>query len=241
MNSAAAAWRLQIHETLPSTSDLCRERAQAGEPAGLAVMARMQTQGRGSRGRSWVGEPGNLFLSVLLRPKGPARDAGLWALLAGVAVADCVPAPVALKWPNDVMLDGAKLGGILIDSATDAGGGIDWLVIGIGLNIARMPQIPGRRVAALDGGLRPEHLTAAILERLSHWQAIRERSGWFVVREAWLSCATPPGSLMTLRLQEREIAGAFAGLGEDGSLLLSIEGRVSAFATGEVWREKPPC
>lgn len=241
MRSEAVSWRLQIHDTLASTSELCRARAMAGEKAGLAVLARMQTAGRGSRGRAWVGEAGNLFLSVLLRPRDPAQEAGLWALLAGVATADALPGPVTLKWPNDLMRGGAKLGGILIDSATDAQGRIDWLVIGIGVNLARAPEIAGRDVADLRAAVSPEVCAAELLDRLTLWQERRVQEGWPAIRAAWLARAMPLGSLMSLKLAEREIEGIFAGLAEDGSLLLETGGAVRRFATGEIWRETAPC
>jgi BirA family biotin operon repressor/biotin-[acetyl-CoA-carboxylase] ligase len=241
VRSEAVIWRLQIHDTLPSTSEFCRSRAMAGEKAGLAVLARMQTEGRGSRGRAWVGAPGNLFLSVLLRPHAPAREAGLWALLAGVAVADALPGPVTLKWPNDLLRQGAKLGGILIDSATDAEGRMDWLVIGIGVNLAHAPDIAGRDVADLRAAISPEACAADLLDRLTLWQDRRHAEGWSAIRTAWLARATKLGSRMSLKLAEREIEGRFAGLAEDGSLMLETDGGLHSFATGEIWRETAPC
>jgi BirA family transcriptional regulator, biotin operon repressor / biotin---[acetyl-CoA-carboxylase] ligase len=125
-------WRLRVHEVLPSTSDLCRSLAADGEPAGLAVLARRQTRGRGSRGRDWESPPGNLFLSVLLRPAGRARDAAQWSLLAGVALGEAFAAylpdasMLRLKWPNDVLVGGKKIAGILVDSSADAAGMVGW-------------------------------------------------------------------------------------------------------------------
>ena len=237
------AWRLQIHETLPSTSDRCRALAAAGEPDGLAVLARRQTQGRGSRGRGWESANGNLFLSVLLRPSERARDAAQWSLLAGVALgealADHMPdaSALRLKWPNDVLLHGRKLAGILVDSSADAGGMVEWLVIGMGVNLAVAPNVPGRPVACLADVTdppSPEDFSAALLARLDHWRDIRLSEGFPAIRAAWLARAPAPGSTVMLRLGERMLGGGFAGLGEDGSLLLAHDGGVHAFATGEV-------
>jgi BirA family transcriptional regulator, biotin operon repressor / biotin---[acetyl-CoA-carboxylase] ligase len=236
-------WRLRVHEVLPSTSDLCRRLAEVGEPEGFAALARRQTQGRGSRGRDWQSPVGNLFLSVLLRPREPARDAGQWSLLAGVAVAealaDYLPDPLALrlKWPNDVLLNGKKLGGVLVESDADALGGLAWVVIGIGVNLAVAPEVPGRAVACLADVVpppSPEAFAEALLARLGHWRTMRAVEGFAPVRAAWLARAPAEGSAVTLRLGNALLAGGFAGLGEDGSLRLATEAGLRSFAAGEV-------
>jgi len=199
-------------------------------------MARTQTAGRGSRGRGWVSPPGNLFLSLLLRPTTPPREAGLWALLAGVAVADALAEfTVALKWPNDILRDGAKLGGILVESQLSTGAALDFLVIGIGLNLGSAPDLADRSVASLDGRITPEQLAPRLLDRINHWRQVRMLEDWRPIREAWLSHALPVGTAMTLRRGELLVGGDFAGLAEDGSLLLQTGGRVHAFSTGEIW------
>jgi BirA family biotin operon repressor/biotin-[acetyl-CoA-carboxylase] ligase len=238
-----SGWRLQIHEVLPSTSDLCRSLAAADEPEGLAVLARRQTQGRGSRGRDWQSPSGNLFLSVLLRPRERARDAAQWSLLAGVALAEVLAehlrgaATPRLKWPNDVLLDGRKLAGILVDSSADGAGDVEWLVIGIGVNLAVAPNVMGREVACVAEFVPPppsERFAEGLLARLGHWRNLRREQGFAPVRAAWLAHAPAPGSAITLRQGEKMLGGGFVGLGADGSLLLATDGRVRAFATGEV-------
>jgi BirA family biotin operon repressor/biotin-[acetyl-CoA-carboxylase] ligase len=236
-------WRLQIHETIVSTSDLCRTLAARGEPDGLAVLARQQTGGRGSRGRGWESPSGNLFLSVLLRPDERARDAGQWSLLAGVALAEALapylpdPSALRLKWPNDVLLSGAKLAGILVDSAATPSGDVDYLVIGVGANLAVAPDVPGRAVACVADVAPPppvEDFARALLARLDAWRLIRARDGFAAIRAAWLRLAAPLGSPTTLRQGERLVEGRLAGLADDGSLLLDDHGEVAAFTTGEV-------
>jgi BirA family biotin operon repressor/biotin-[acetyl-CoA-carboxylase] ligase len=238
------AFRLQVHEALPSTSDLVAERAAAGEPEGLAVLARRQTAGRGTQGRAWESTTGNLHLSVLLRPAGPLRDAPQWGLLAAVALADAVadllpdPAVVALKWPNDLMLGGAKAAGILAEAHADNGGGIAWLCLGIGVNLAHAPAVPGRATACLAGfGIAPPD-PAAFAERLlaafDRRRAERAAEGFAPIRAAWLARGPAPGTHLAIRRAGRDTAGAFAGLAEDGSLLLATGGQVRAVASGEV-------
>ena len=234
--TARPPWRLSIHEALPSTSDLCRERAEAGEPEGLAVLARRQTAGRGTHGRAWLSPPGNLYMSVLLRPGGPIGEAPRHSLLAAVALADALapllpePAGLRLKWPNDLLLEGGKLAGLLAESGATSAGRIDWLVLGMGVNLAAAPQVPGRRTACVGlAAPAPEVFAADVLARLADWRT----RDFEDVRAAWLARGPALGAPVDLRLGAATRHGRFAGLAADGSLLLETGDRVSAFAAGE--------
>ena len=236
-------WRLEVHDTLPSTSELCRARAAVGDAAGLAVMARRQEQGRGSFGRSWSSPEGNLYLSVLLRPAGPLSDGGLWSLLSAVALAEAVatilpdPSALRLKWPNDLMLNGAKLAGILLDSAADGDGRFASLVIGLGLNIATKPDLSDRTPGCLADVMpppTPDFMAGRLLDRLGHWIAIQESAGFAPVRAAWLSRGPEIGAAMRLLHGPNEIIGAFAGLAEDGGILITTNGATRPYAAGEI-------
>lgn len=238
-------FRLHLHEALPSTSDTVIRLAEAGEPEGLAILARRQTAGRGTQGRSWAGPSGNLHLSVLLRPAEPLRLAPQWGFLAAVAVADTLepllpdPGRLALKWPNDVMLGGGKAAGILAETGTDGAGGIAWICLGIGVNLAEAPSVPGRVTASLAGlGITPpapEHFAAALLAAITRRRDQRAAEGFTPIRDAWLARGPPVGTLLAIRRQGAEISGRFEGLAEDGSLqLLADGGRVHTFASGEV-------
>lgn len=212
-----------------------------GEPSGLAVLAHRQSQGRGSRGRAWDTPAGNLALSVLLRPDLPPRDAAQMSLLAGVAVAEAVQAflpgaACALKWPNDLLLHGAKLAGILIETH-GADGALDWLIIGIGVNLVHAPTVPGRATAALAHHVpapTPDAFAAVLLDRLGHWLQTHARHGFAPIRAAWLMHAQPPGSAMSIKLGDQIIAGQFNGLGDDGSLHLQTPAGPRHFTAGDV-------
>ncbi len=237
-----SGWRLERYETLASTSDLCVARAKAREAAGLAVLAAAQTAGRGSRGRQWVAPAGNLNLSVLLRPGTPAAEAGLFALLSGLAVAEALQGflPLAaramLKWPNDILLDDAKLGGILIDAAPVAGV-LDWLVVGIGVNLVTSPRIVGRATTTLSahgGHVAAADAAAAVLDRLAAWLVVLWDDGAPAVRAAWLARAHPLGTPLAVRVDAETLEGEFAGLSATGALLLRRGGETETINTGEV-------
>jgi BirA family biotin operon repressor/biotin-[acetyl-CoA-carboxylase] ligase len=233
-------WRLAIHDELASTQDSVLAAAQAGEPGGLAVLARRQTAGRGTQGRGWTSPDGNLFLSVLLRPAGPARDLPRWGLLAGVALADAAAATLPpgaglrLKWPNDLLLDGAKCAGILAQGGVSPDGGIEWLVLGIGVNLAVAPPLPDRPTASFAGAgiATPEPVAFAhhLLARIGHWCAL----GLPAAREAWLAHGPVPDAPLRVRQGAELQEGRFAGLDEDGRLLLATAAGMIAVAAGEL-------
>jgi BirA family biotin operon repressor/biotin-[acetyl-CoA-carboxylase] ligase len=241
----SVAYRLERVASLPSTSDACIERARAGASDGLAILADRQSAGRGSRGRDWACPPGNLYLSVLLRPRNQTEQsgAGQWALLAGVALIEAltrfaaVPDNLRLKWPNDVLSESAKLAGILVD-AEMTGGGAEWLVIGVGANLATAPRIEGRRIAALvtPSGTAPAPATVAqaFLARLEAWREVLAGDGFAPIRGAWLERAHPVGTPVTIKDALRIRTGVFAGLSAQGELLVSEGGTVHAVSTGDV-------
>lgn len=240
---ASSGWRLRVFDTLGSTSDHCVALARTGESGGLAVLARQQTAPRGSRGRTWQSPAGNLCLSLLIRDAGPASAMGGWALLASVALAEAlVPflpdeAALTLKWPNDVLLNGGKLAGVLLDSALTPGGETEWLVIGIGANLATPPVVPGRRTAALtETGISPpapEAVAHALLPQIDHWRGCWLRDGLGTIRAAWLARAHPLGTWLSLQSGPAANEGRFAGLSDDGSLILETATGLRRFATGE--------
>jgi BirA family biotin operon repressor/biotin-[acetyl-CoA-carboxylase] ligase len=217
------------------------------------VLAAEQSDGRGTHGRTWHSAPGNLFVSALLRPRGRAAEGGQYALLAGVALWEALgaflpePGLLSLKWPNDVLLAGRKLAGILIESASDADGWLHWLVIGIGANLAQAPAVPGRETASLaDAGVVPpaaEDAARLLLGRLSHWRAILEREGFAPIRAAWLVHAHPPGTPLVITHGGEAHRGRFAGLTEAGALMLATEAGVRSFAAGDLCEEvlDTPC
>ena len=239
-----AGFRLHVHEALPSTSDLVIRLAEAGEPEGHAALALRQTAGRGTQGRVWQGPTGNMYMSMLLRPREKLRFAAQWSLLAVVAVADALtpylpdPAVLSVKWPNDLMLGGAKSAGILTDIAADDAGGIAWVVLGIGVNLALAPEVPGRNTACLAGlGVTPpspQRFAAELLAAIDRRRTERAAHGFAPLRAAWLARGPAIGSHLAIRRQGAEISGRFAGLAEDGGLLLDTGERIQTLTSGEV-------
>lgn len=237
---APPGWRLTLHDSLPSTSDHCITLAEAGEPSHRAVLARRQTRARGSRGRGWAEPAGNLAVSVMLRPDAGLAPPTLWPFLSAVALHEALSqgfhgSALSLKWPNDLLLQGRKLAGILIERGEVGGQG--WLVIGFGANLARAPDLPDRVPACLaELGVAPEPAVVAcrLLTALDRWMEVAQAGGFLPVRDAWLARAHPVGTPLAVRAVGAHRTGLFAGLAEDGALLLRVDTRLERFATGEI-------
>jgi BirA family transcriptional regulator, biotin operon repressor / biotin---[acetyl-CoA-carboxylase] ligase len=231
-------FRLLRFERIDSTNDEAKRLAEAGAAEGAFVLAREQSAGRGRRGRTWVSPPGNLYGSLLLRPACAARDAAQLGFAASLAVAEAASyvlppgASVTCKWPNDVLVDGAKVAGILMESRAGGAGALEWLVLGIGVNLVSHPagtEHPATSLAAKGAGtVSADTFLAALAERLLAWyEAWRRPDGFAAVRAAWLARAHGLGQAIRVRLPERDIAGRFAGLDATGQLVLDApEGRV---------------
>lgn len=235
-------WRLEVHDALASTASLLRTRAEAGEPAGLAILARRQTAGRGRSGRGWTSPEGNLSLSVLLRPGTTARESGQWGLLAGVALAEAAaaqdpePAALRLKWPNDLLRHDAKVAGILTEGALspDPPPRMAWIAFGIGVNLAVAPVLPDRRTATLAVAEPPEVFAARLIARIDHWVAVQGQVGFSPIRDAWTARGPHRGAGIAVRDGTATLTGRFAGLAPDGGLLLDTDQGRRHMLAGEV-------
>lgn len=225
-----------------STMDAARERLAAGEPAPFWVVAESQIGGRGRHGRQWVSPPGNLYATLALcEPCDPARGPEL-GFVAGLALHQAVaettglshPA-LAIKWPNDLLLDGAKLAGILLEGITLAGR--FHVLIGIGVNVAHAPEGTPYPARALSQG-PDEALRSALFEALRRAWASSEaqwRAGFGETRSAWLARAAHLGKPARVRLPAGEMAGVMRGIDAHGRLLLDVEGVERVIEAGDVF------
>ena len=160
----------------------------------------------------------------------------MYALLAAVATAEAVESfgflRTSLKWPNDVLIGEAKLAGILVD-ATMVDDRVDWLVIGIGMNLAMAPEIDGRQTTSLAAqgvSVDPRDMADRLLPRLAAWSAADDA----LIRDTWLRRAHPVGTALTVRGTHDVTVGVFAGLSAAGELLLQCASGIKAIGTGEI-------
>jgi BirA family transcriptional regulator, biotin operon repressor / biotin---[acetyl-CoA-carboxylase] ligase len=242
LRARGCSWPAPVehHEVLPSTSDRLKELAREGAPSWTVVIADEQTAGRGRQGRAWASPPGGLYLSVLVRPT--SAQASVLPLAAGVAVAEALEelgVGARLKWPNDVLLDGRKLAGVLAEASSSASA-LDWVVLGIGVNLdarALPDEVGGGAAGVSPGGAagvgRPA-LAAAVLARLTVWYDALEKRQASVVA-AWRERSVPWwGQPVEVGAGERVLRGLARDVDERGALLLEVEnGAIVPVLAGE--------
>jgi len=219
--------RLVHFERIDSTNAEARRLAEAGEIGPLWLWADVQTAGRGRLGRSWVSEPGNLYATFLFTSGAPAHVVGQVGFVAALAVheaaAQLLPAAdIKLKWPNDVLINGAKFCGLLAETIGHA------IAIGCGINLASSPSgtpYPATSLARHGAKADVETLLEMLAETLLKWLTIwDEGRGFAAIRKAWLERCTGLGRAISVRTGEISTAGAFRGLADDGALLLGLPG-----------------
>lgn len=229
---------LSRYDELDSTNSEARRLAEAGAAGPLWITAARQSAGRGRRGRAWETGSGNLAATLLLRPSAPASRTAQLSFAAALAVADLAArfapdATITLKWPNDVLADGRKFAGILLEA------GQGWLAIGIGINLAHYPEgteFPATSLVALGVAVVPADDALSVLAAaFAQWYDCWMTDGFEPLRAAWLARASRLGAPIRARLPLEECLGVFEGLDADGALLLNQQGHMRAITAGEVF------
>jgi BirA family biotin operon repressor/biotin-[acetyl-CoA-carboxylase] ligase len=246
--ATAAGVRLIAHEVLGSTNAEALRLARQGERGPLWIAADRQTAGRGRRGRAWISPLGNLYASLLLTEPAAAEHWPQLSFVAALAMHDAVVEVAAelkplltIKWPNDLLLAGAKLGGILIEAES----GISAVAVGIGVNCASHPadtEFPAADLAAAGAAVSAATLFAALsvkmVGRLAQWNA---GAGFSTIRADWLARAAGVGESVRVRLAERELVGRFEALDESGAVVLRLpDGNATTIAGGDVFTSVAP-
>lgn len=241
-------YHLLTYDVLDSTNDEAKRLAGAGASHGAVVWAKRQTAGRGRLGREWVSAEGNLFATVLLSPSAPLAQCAQLSFVAALAVADTIagivpqPEHVRCKWPNDVLVSGKKIAGVLLESFTakELIGERQWVAVGIGINVDSFPEhVLFPATSLREAGV--ELISAKIvLSRLVHNFIARydqcEASRFAAIRKAWQDRAFHLGDAIEIIVGEERLTGTFAGVDDDGQLLLRDENNKSrSIAAGDVF------
>jgi BirA family transcriptional regulator, biotin operon repressor / biotin---[acetyl-CoA-carboxylase] ligase len=244
-------YRLITLDSVESTNDEAAAAARRGEPGRLWIVAREQRAGRGRHGRPWTSPPGNLYASLLLvDPCAPAVAPQL-GFIAGVALHEAVasetgldPPRLALKWPNDLLLDGAKVAGLLLE-AHRCGDGTFAVVIGFGVNIATAPDntaYPAKALCTFKRDLSVGSLFASLSRSFAqHFEPWRKAQASSVsdpfgtIRSEWTARAAGLGGPVTIRLPGGERSGSFLGLDEAGRLRLRTAAGTELIDAGDLY------
>ena len=251
-------FRLEAHDKVGSTNALALERAREGDPGRLWIVSKQQESGRGRRGRAWATPPGNLAATLLLITGGDLRTAATLGFVAGLALADALNAVVPngrfaiapdggsgagrnrfeLKWPNDVLAEGAKLAGILLESAA-LGSDRCAIAVGIGVNVVAHPDdvpYPATSLKALGAPCDAETLFLALSDAWNENARVwNEGRGLAVIRRRWLSRAAGLGSQVAVRVDGNVVRGVFETIDEDCRFVIRDDrGDMLKIAAGDV-------
>ncbi len=235
---------VETFEEIDSTILEARRRADRGECGPVWLIAQRQTAGRGRRGRPWTSLEGNLLATYLFATDRPPAQLALLGFAAGVAIAETIDAMlgqsrVTLKWPNDVLIDGAKVAGILLDSGSAASG--YWAALAFGVNLAAAPEGLDQRAISVAAALPPDAPAPAPLQFLAHvrprlesWAARIDADGFEPLRQAWLKRAHGLGARARVAQGEQIFEGRIAGLSPRGELELDTDNGRRLIAAGDV-------
>lgn len=212
-------------------------------------MAGEQTAGRGRRARPWASPRGNFYGTLVLQPSEPPEVVALRSFVTSLALRDAfvtltgLPASFALKWPNDVLLNGGKVAGILLESQS-AGAGVQTLCIGIGVNLIGAPDAAQVEPGAVppvsllaETGLRltPEAFLNALAPAYAHWETIFTAQGFAPIRAAWLTYAARLGEPIRARTGTQDRSGTFQTIDDAGNLILGTPHGPVAIPAAEVF------
>jgi BirA family transcriptional regulator, biotin operon repressor / biotin---[acetyl-CoA-carboxylase] ligase len=240
---ALAGWRVARFGAIDSTNDEARRRAFAGDPGRLWIIAEEQSAGRGRRGRTWASPRGNLYASALMIDPCRQSAAPQLGFVAGVALAraakDVGAAGAHLKWPNDLVCDGAKCAGLLVEGATLPDMRFA-CVVGVGVNCLTAPKGVGYSTAVLTteggGAIEARALFERLIERfdeaLATWRA---GEGFEAIRSAWLTHAAALGERVRVESGGWLREGTFEGLDGAGRLLFRGESGIEGIESADLW------
>jgi BirA family biotin operon repressor/biotin-[acetyl-CoA-carboxylase] ligase len=236
---------VDVFDEIDSTILEARRRAERGEPGPVWLIAKRQTAGRGRRGRTWASLEGNLLATYLFATRRPPAQIALLGFAAGVAIAETIdsvlgPGHATLKWPNDVLVAGAKTAGIMLDSGSR--GGESWAALAFGVNLASAPRGLDQPAVSLRDLLPPDApapeplaFLQALRPRLEAWSARIESEGFEPLRAAWLERAHGLGQNARVVQGEQTLDGRIVGLSPRGELELDTDAGRRLIAAGDVF------
>lgn len=234
-------YRLVAFDDIDSTNAEAKRLAvEERAPEGAVVWARTQSAGRGRKDRQWVSEAGNLYCSILLRPSCSLAEAAEIGFVTAVAVGDAIrqispDVMVKYKWPNDILVAEKKVAGILLESSARQNGIVDWVVVGVGINLASHPQGTEFSATSLGRHIKPSQMLEVLCTHMMRWRGQWRENGFSVIREQWLKHGHEIGDELRVRTEKGNVIGRFLGIGDNGGLELEVEGRLQRFDFGDVF------
>lgn len=241
-------YHLLSYDVLDSTNEEAKRLAGGGASHGAVIWAKRQTDGRGRMGREWVSSEGNLFVSVLLSPDCALEQCSQLSFVAALAayhtVKPIIPddGDVTCKWPNDILFEGKKLGGILLESFTtmkEDGQDKQWVVVGVGINIDSYPEETSFPATCLRASgveiVSAKIVLSRFVYNFIHAYDDWRNDGFDVIQKEWMDCAYRLGHATEVAVGDEHISGAFQGIDGSGRMLIQLsDGSVRPIVAGDV-------
>lgn len=234
-------WFWQDLPATGSTNDDAISHSATAQHKKFVITAQRQHKGRGRRGRNWIGMDGNLFMSLGI--ESPLAELGELVFVVSLSLAQSIKtiAPhhnIQLKWPNDVLIDGAKISGILLEKGTG-----DYLIIGIGVNVTAAPELecliyPAASLATKGIRIDRIELLRLFLSEFDRQLVIWREQGFMPIKQQWLDLACGLGSEIKVVQEQTEKRGIFSGVDDNGLLLLDMDGKIVKIYAGDVFFNK---
>ncbi len=235
-------WVLEEHDFLSSTQERAKEKASE-VAQGFVVQALEQDNGSGRFGRVWSSPPGNLYLSIVLKPECAVSAAGQLSFVTSLALCHVLdevltkPSIQILKWPNDILLNGDKCAGILLETDISQSGNVNWVVVGVGLNISQSPPDMG---AALkdhsDKHLDIANIRDRFFEKFNQYYQQWQAQGFAPIRTLWLKKSYKVGAPVSVKTGNSLVTGRFHDIDGAGNLIvLDKDAKKKVISAGEVF------
>jgi BirA family biotin operon repressor/biotin-[acetyl-CoA-carboxylase] ligase len=241
LDRVSGGWQLSVFDELDSTNNEALRRLENGEETGGIILAKSQTNGKGRNGKSWVSGQGNLLMSATVtipNDRCPSDLAFVAAVAAGEAIDTILPLSknVQIKWPNDLLIEGKKTGGILVEGL----GARHKAVIGIGINLESAPKVRGINATCMESygvAVTAMEMVNIIGLELREWLTRWENDGLPTIVKQWKKSAMGLGETISIRLANDDVLlGRFDDILDDGRLLLRVaKGEIRYITSGEVF------
>lgn len=235
-------WSIETYDSVKSTQEIIKGMGRLHEPEGCVAHAYEQKRGQGRHGRPWISEKGNLYLSFLLRPDCHASSVTQLSLVAAIAVSETLqtymlePEQLTLKWPNDVLINGEKCAGILLETELNENGAVKWLAVGVGINISNPPL--GLGVGLQDYCEQIIDIIAIrnqFLKNMAQAYDLWNTEKFGVIRQKWLDTAHKKDTPIEVKIGVQIERGFFHDLDMEGNLIIrDHEFRTKKISAGEI-------
>jgi BirA family biotin operon repressor/biotin-[acetyl-CoA-carboxylase] ligase len=236
-----------MFDEIDSTNLEARRLIENGIDNDFVILASKQSKGRGRKGKEWISDEGNLYLSLILRPYGKSYTFCQLSFITALALYDAIsilskdsqkPIDLKLKWPNDILVNNAKISGILLESARHTNK--EYIIIGVGVNVKVAPEEIGQKTASLEqicgSRIDVNDVLGLFMSNFHKYYRRWQMDGFAQLRRLWLSRAHKIGEIVTIAHDNLRVSGAFKDINNQGAIRLKLaSGQISIMHEGSIY------